>query len=332
MHWTSADDVFEKFDINKDGFLDIEEFYLLCKELFDDVKNNRWRVLEIFQKFNTCRNRGLKGSDWRRCYTEWITPILEPVNVLVVVDVQNDFIRGSLALSNCKSGNDGYEVIEPINRILSKVQWDHVIYTLDYHPEDHISFYDNLDLRELHPSSRGKKNISLYDTVTFLEPHVSQTLWPKHCIMGTWGSELHKDLIIFPNAIQICKGQKSTIEAYSAFTRDKEDSISEMEKVLINVKATNLYICGLALDVCVRYTCLDALKLGYKVTLIEDCCRGIDNDQMKEAIKCIQEKGGLVTNSDKVFTHVNEWKRSLVLAHFAAKNLPDFPVESIQSC
>ncbi|XP_015185269.1 PREDICTED: nicotinamidase-like [Polistes dominula] len=324
-NWKSADNVFKKFDINEDGVLDEQEFILLCKELFEEeIIDNKWRVEDIFKKLHTNEESGLKGKDWDRCFKKWIQPIVNPVNVLVVVDVQNDFIHGSLALHNCKSKHDGYEVIEPINNILSKVDWNKVVYTLDYHPENHISFYENLHLRELHPTSQIKQEKAvLYDKVTFLKPHVKQTLWPKHCVMGTPGSELHQDLHILPKSIQICKGQNPDVEAYSVFTRDNEEACSEMESVLSKIQATDLYVCGLALDVCVKETCLDALKLGYKVILIEDCCRGIDNDEIIKAKNAIVKNGGLIIKSEEVYTFVNDWKRSLILAHHAANKLSE---------
>ena len=76
--------------------------------------------------------------------------ILNPVSALVIVDVQHDFIDGSLSLSNCPAGQNGHGVIEPINYMLDNVGFDLVVYTRDWHPEGHISFYDSLDKRKLH--------------------------------------------------------------------------------------------------------------------------------------------------------------------------------------
>lgn len=70
------------------------------------------------------------------------------------MDVQNDFIDGLLALRNCKCKQDGLEVVEPINRLIKEGLFDKIIYSQDWHPEDHISFYENLHLRELHPDSK----------------------------------------------------------------------------------------------------------------------------------------------------------------------------------
>lgn len=111
---------------------------------------------------------------------------------------------------------------------------------------------------------------------------------------------------------KIYKGQDPDNEAYSIFTKENKDIIS------LKVKATDLYISGLASDVCVKETCLDGLRLGYNVIMIEDSCRGIDKDNTEEAKKLIVENGGLVTNSNHVYSLVNEGKRNLILDHHAA--------------
>ena len=82
-----------------------------------------------------------------RCYEDWIKVIVNPVNVLVIVDIQNDFVEGSLAVK------DAGQILEPTNRLIKECPWDKIIYSLDWHPEDHISFFENLHLRELHPDS-----------------------------------------------------------------------------------------------------------------------------------------------------------------------------------
>ncbi|KAF7413810.1 hypothetical protein HZH68_002299 [Vespula germanica] len=315
IDWKSADNIFKTFDVNKDGVLDEKEFFLLCKKFYgeEEVNKNEWRVKEIFKIFSL-NDEGLKESKWKRCFTKWIQK--KPVNVLIVVDVQNDFIDGNLALPN----RTGYEVIKPINRLLKKVHWDQVIYSLDWHPKNHISFYDNLAERKLHPSSKITKELAKpFDTVTFLKPRVEQTLWPRHCVMNSWGAKLNSDLYILPDSIQIYKGQNPDSDAYSVFTKENVKTNSKLETILLKIKATDLYICGLATDVCVKATCLDGLSLGYNVIMIEDSCCGIDKNNTEEAKKLIIENGGLVTNSNHVFSLVNEGKRSLILDHQAAK-------------
>lgn len=114
----------------------------------------------------------------------------------MIVDVQNDFISGSLALKHCPAAEDGYDVVIPINNILSQKLFDNVIYTLDWHPPDHCSFVDNVHKYPVHESSPiGAKEAKTFDTVVYSEPIVvQQKLWPVHCVQNTWGAELHNDL------------------------------------------------------------------------------------------------------------------------------------------
>ena len=69
------------------------------------------------------------------------------MSACVVVDVQNDFITGSLSLSQCPAGQDGAEVVPVINKLLDTVPFDLVVYTKDWHPENHISFIENVKQR-----------------------------------------------------------------------------------------------------------------------------------------------------------------------------------------
>lgn len=85
--------------------------------------------------------------------------------------------------------------------------------------------------------------------------------------------------------------------------------------------ATHVYVCGLAYDICVSATCMDGLKLGYGLAIIEDCCRGVDAKDIAPSREKIQSNGGLVTNSEEVLKLVNGQKRSFVMAfHLATKS------------
>ncbi|EFN78142.1 nicotinamidase [Harpegnathos saltator] len=319
--WNSPMAIRAKFDTDADGLLNYKEFLDLCVELFgmDEVKEHELQVREIFKLFDTDADGTLDERELHRCY-EWIHTTANPINVLVVVDVQNDFIDGALALRNCGYNQEAAEVVEPINRLLKAGRWDRVIYTLDWHPEDHISFFDNLMMRELHPDSKvTKKTAKVFDTVIFSQPHIKQVLWPKHCVKGTWGAELHKDLLIMPSSKQICKGQDSDIEEYSAFGAN--DNKSELTKILLEIGATHLYVCGLAYDVCVKETCLRGLQLNYRLAVVDDCCRGANPSNIEIAKNTISESGGLVVSSERVLSLVNKGERSLIMAHHAAKNM-----------
>ncbi|XP_015587924.1 uncharacterized protein LOC107264311 [Cephus cinctus] len=315
--WEDPEKLLHKFDSNEDAALDFEEFCILCGELFgaEEVEEHEYRIRDIFDILDSNGDGLLNEDEWGRCHKEWISVVLNPLSVLLVVDVQNDFIDGTMALRNCGKGEDGADVIEPINQLLKEVQWKKVVYSLDWHPETHIGFYDNLHMRELHPDSKvSKEDAKILDTVLFLEPQLEQRLWPRHCVMDTWGAQLHKELYIIPDSSQIRKGQNPDMETYSVFFDNNAINSTELLNILQEIGITDVYVCGLAYDVCVRATCMDGLRLGYRLAIIEDCCRGVDPDDVIEARKMISENGGLLTNSKEVPMLVSGEKRSLIMA------------------
>ena len=110
------------------------------------------------------------------------------------------------------------------------------------------------------------------------------------------------------------KGQNPDMETYSAFFDNNSINSTELLDILNKLDVTDVYVCGLAYDVCVRATCLDGLRLGYRLAIIEDCCRGVDQDDIAKTRKEISENGGLLLNSKEVLSLVNDRKRSLTMA------------------
>ena len=85
----------------------------------------------------------------------------------------------------------------PINKLLETVGFPVVAYSLDWHPKDHLSFVNNVHMRKLHSTSKitDPNQVKAYDIVVFEGPPMTeQVLWAEHCVQGTWGAELHKDL------------------------------------------------------------------------------------------------------------------------------------------
>ena len=116
---------------------------------------------ELFSQVNDVAHWPLVGKMWRKCifvriwYNFFIIfQILQPTSALIVVDVQNDFLDGNLALRNCPAGQDGLGVIPAINSVLDTVNFELVVYTRDWHPADHISFADNKHIRPFHSTSQ----------------------------------------------------------------------------------------------------------------------------------------------------------------------------------
>lgn len=176
-------------------------------------------------------------------------------DVLLVVDIQNDFCPGG-ALGVPR----GDEVVPLVNRLAKKFQ--HVVLTQDWHPARHRSF------ASAHP---GRKP---YDTITL--SYGAQILWPDHCVQGSLGAGFHPALDI-PHAEMILrKGYHPGIDSYSALFENDRTTPTGLAGYLRERGLTRIFIAGLALDFCVRYSAEDARQAGFAVAVFEDACRAID--------------------------------------------------------
>lgn len=162
---------------------------------------------------------------------------VHPDDALIVVDVQRDFCTGgALAV------RDGEKVVPAINGVLGK--FAHVFFTRDWHPANHCSFSD--------------------------APQYRDGSWPAHCVQGSPGAALHPELIVPANAVVVDKAVSAERDCYSGFDG------THLADLLSARGVSRVFVCGLATDYCVKATALDARRLGFEVTLIEDACRGVD--------------------------------------------------------
>lgn len=194
-------------------------------------------------------------------------------------------------------------MIEPINRLLDAVDFNLVCYSQDWHPNDHISFIDNVKNRPMDQSCDCDVNsVKVYDIVTFMgDPPIEQRLWPRHCVQHSWGAELHKDLKIENNSIVIKKGTNPDVDSYSVFFDNQRLSKTTLDAELKSKGISDLYVCGIAYDVCVGFTARDAIQCGYRTILLDDCSRGInltDIDNLKQTIK--SENGVIATTKEVI--------------------------------
>ena len=156
----------------------------------------------------------------------------------------------------------GDEVISIVNRL--EGCFDFVVATQDWHPANHGSFAVN------HP---GKK---VYEQITLAG--LPQTLWPVHCVQNSRGAELASALHTDRIAKIFRKGTDASIDSYSGFFDNGHRRATGLGDWLGSRKVTEVYVCGLATDYCVKFTALDATQLGFKVYLIEDASRGVNLD------------------------------------------------------
>jgi nicotinamidase/pyrazinamidase len=183
-------------------------------------------------------------------------------DVLLVVDVQNDFCAGgALAVPRAD------EIVPLLNRLARR--FDHVILTQDWHPPDHHSFAS---------TQTGKQP---FETVEAF--YGRQILWPDHCVQGTPGADFHKNLNIAHAELVLRKGFRRTIDSYSAFFENDRHTATGLAGYLRERGLSRVFLAGLALDFCVRYSAEDACGQGFRVVVVEDACRGIDlNDSVAE--------------------------------------------------
>ncbi len=185
-------------------------------------------------------------------------------DVLVLVDIQNDFCPGGrLAVPR------GDEIVALANQLAA--QFRHVVLTQDWHPPGHLSF------ASAHP---GKKP---FDAVTL--DYGTQILWPEHCVQESAGAAFHPRLAVPQAELVLRKGFRREIDSYSAFYENDHRTATGLAGYLRERDLTHVYLAGLALDFCVRYSAEDARRCGFTVTVIEDACRGIDVDGSVEATR-----------------------------------------------
>jgi nicotinamidase/pyrazinamidase len=176
-------------------------------------------------------------------------------DALIVVDVQNDFCPGGrLAVQK------GDEVVPVINALAQR--FENVVLTQDWHPAGHRSFATS------HPGKKPFDSIEL--------AYGEQILWPDHCVQGSDGASLHKDLSVPHAQLVVRKGFRREVDSYSAFLEADRKSRTGLEGYLDERGVKRVFVCGLATDFCVAWTALDARKLGFAATVVEDACRAID--------------------------------------------------------
>ena len=176
-------------------------------------------------------------------------------DVLLVIDVQNDFCPGgSLGVK------DGDKIIKNINSI--QEQFNNVVLTQDWHPKNHSSFVTEY------------KDKEVFSTVKM--PYGDQTIWPAHCIQGTKGADFYKDLNTLKANTIIRKGFRREIDSYSAFWENDRVTPTGLEGSLKSLGVNRVFVCGLALDFCVAYSAIDSSIAGFDTFVLMNATKPVD--------------------------------------------------------
>jgi nicotinamidase/pyrazinamidase len=203
------------------------------------------------------------------------------MNALIIVDVQNDFIPGgALAVS------EGDLIVPICNQLMNSFEL--VVATQDWHPKNHGSFASN------HPGRSVGEMIDLNG--------LPQVLWPDHCVQNTPGAMFAPGLNVEKFARVVQKGTDPEIDSYSGFFDNGHRKATGLAEYLASQKVTDVYVCGLATDYCVKFTALDAYQLRLKVHLIRDASRGVNlkPGDVDRAVEEMRQTGVEVLQSSQV--------------------------------
>jgi len=188
---------------------------------------------------------------------------LQAADALIIVDLQNDFMPGgSLAVPR------GDQVIGPLNEVVFLFTQEKlpIFATRDWHPADHVSFVE-----------QGGP-------------------WPQHCVQESKGASFASDLKLPYQTRIVSKGTDQGQDNYSGF----EDT--DLDSQLRNLQVERLFVGGLAQDVCVKSTVLDACRLGYRVFVLQDGTRPVNltPDDGEKALNQMEEAGALVIDTGQI--------------------------------
>lgn len=201
-------------------------------------------------------------------------------DALLLIDVQPDFMPGgALAVA------EGDRVVAPIREILGR--FDVVVATQDWHPRGHRSFATS------HAGKKPFEQVPLHGA--------EQTLWPDHCVQGTPGAGLHRDLPLEPMSLILRKGTNPQVDSYSAFREntgpDGARAATGLAGWLRERGVRRVFLCGLARDFCVRWSAEDAVAAGFEAVLLDDLTRSVFPANDATTIAGLQTAGVTVTTS-----------------------------------
>ncbi len=204
---------------------------------------------------------------------------------LLLVDIQRDFMsKGALAVQ------EGERILEPVRALMEKPEFAVQVATQDWHPNHHVSFASR------HPGRQQFEQIPLHGH--------QQTLWPDHCLQNSFGAELFPGLPWQRVSAVIRKGMDPESDSYSGFRNnwnvEGERPATGLAGYLKTRGISDVVICGLARDVCVRWTAEDGIDEGFRVWVVWDATQPVTHDTDDEVQREWLQKGIVVTSTDNL--------------------------------
>ena len=230
---------------------------------------------------------------------------------LLGVDVQNDFCPAYTGKDGTKhpagalAVKDGHKIITKLNKTAKFVKKNggKILATQDWHPKGHVSFAAShkdkkpgeIILIPIDDNTVDAFYQKFPDLTDPVPAAMQQVLWPVHCVQNTHGAAFHSSVDFSMIDFVFRKGYHKNIDSYSAFFENDRCTQTDLYGYLKEQKIDTLIIGGLATDYCVYYTVIDAIRLGFKVYVLEDACMGIDlpPGSIKNAINAMKKRGAV---------------------------------------
>ena len=256
-----TEELFNKFNVDKSGRLEKSEVKELVISILDANNTTESLISEedhaiVHSLIDSNHDGKVSLEELKNSLRDWL-PVEGGRSALIVVDLQNDFITGSLSVSG------GIDVVRETNKLRNSFKFDVIAHTRDWHPPGHCSFADTW----------GEKQNSTPKIPAVDGGPVVQMMWPAHCIQGQKGAEFHPDLVVAPSDYIVNKGTDKMVDSYSGFFDNSRGSETSLRGHLKRQGVSEVFVVGLAFDYCVGYTALDAVDCGFTTYLVEDCSR-----------------------------------------------------------
>lgn len=297
--------IFKAYDANENGQLETSELAFFLRDAFPGTELSNEQLDELLREFDTDKS-GTIGLNELHAFLRFYDPSSKTIRrktALVVIDVQNDFISGTLAVQTSE------EIVAIINNM--RDQFDCVVISYDWHPHEHCSFVESandgkVELKE----KESVGTLKAFTQVTLLgdadRAEHPQMLYPRHAVQNTWGGECHKDLVVKPEDMSVYKGKKANIDSYSAFFDNCKANDTGLTKQLEDAGVTDVYCCGLVFDICVKSSALHGAEMGFRVSVIEDACKPLSESEVLPTKKVLNEAGVRVLSSAQATEEVKQ--------------------------
>jgi len=312
----TAEDIFARYDADGNGVLSADEFAKFVEEALPS-KADATALMDSIDVDHSGAVSLLELRAFLRCYSPQ-TDSVRTKTALVVIDVQNDFITGTMA-----NPYDAKRIVPVINGM--RDAFDVVVISYDWHPFHHCSFVESANDGEV-ALAPGAPPIPeggyARQTVVPLRadadrPEHNQVLFPRHCAQGSWGAQCPENLRVLPSDGSILKGSKPNIDSYSAFYDNCQANDTGLCEMLASQGVTHVYCCGLVLDICVKASALHGAEAGFVTAIIEDASRPLNQKAVPGVKAELSEAGVRLVSSRTAAAEARAARgRSVPLKHY----------------